>query len=69
MQTWAQSKQQPGQFTGTTGAQVLSHAELSSGYQAWAKKVRLLFPFILYPSSKCLRQIFRSGLDETKQNI
>ncbi|XP_068912152.1 protein Son isoform X2 [Tenebrio molitor] len=44
MQSWAQSKQQPGQFTGTTGAQVLSHAELSAGYQAWAKKasVRLL---------------------------
>ncbi|XP_063906203.1 protein Son isoform X2 [Zophobas morio] len=44
MQSWAQSKQQPGQFTGTTGAQVLSQAELSSGYQAWAKKasVRLL---------------------------
>ncbi|EFA12364.2 Protein SON-like Protein [Tribolium castaneum] len=42
MQSWAQSKQQPGQFTGTTGAQVLSQAELSSGYQAWAKKDQLV---------------------------
>lgn len=41
MQTWAKSKQQLGQFTGTTGAQVLSQAELSSGYQAWAKKDQL----------------------------
>ncbi|CAH0552524.1 unnamed protein product [Brassicogethes aeneus] len=41
MQTWAQSKQQPGQFTGSTGAQILSQAELSSGYQAWAKKDQL----------------------------
>ncbi|PSN55329.1 hypothetical protein C0J52_01778 [Blattella germanica] len=40
MQMWAESKQQPGQFTGSTGARVLSAAELSSGYQAWAKKVQ-----------------------------
>ncbi|PNF30720.1 hypothetical protein B7P43_G06082, partial [Cryptotermes secundus] len=39
MQMWAESKQQPGQFTGTTGARVLTAAELASGYQAWAKKV------------------------------
>lgn len=39
MQSWATSKQQLGQFTGSTGAQILSQAELSSGYQAWAKKV------------------------------
>ncbi|XP_074034056.1 son RNA binding protein isoform X2 [Leptinotarsa decemlineata] len=38
MQSWATSKQQLGQFTGSTGAQILSQAELSSGYQAWAKK-------------------------------
>ena len=39
MQMWAESKQQPGQFTGSTGARVLSAAELASGYQAWVKKV------------------------------
>ncbi|CAH2011065.1 unnamed protein product [Acanthoscelides obtectus] len=39
MQSWASSKQQFGQFTGTTGANILSQAELSSGFQAWAKKV------------------------------
>ncbi|XP_031334779.1 protein SON-like isoform X2 [Photinus pyralis] len=38
MQTWAESKQQPGQFTGSTGANILTQAELCSGYQAWAKK-------------------------------
>lgn len=39
MRTWAESKQMPGQFTGSTGAKVLSPAELTSGYQAWARKV------------------------------
>ncbi|XP_043803722.1 protein Son-like isoform X2 [Apis laboriosa] len=38
MKTWAESKQMPGQFTGSTGAKVLSPAELTSGYQAWARK-------------------------------
>lgn len=42
MKTWAESKQMPGQFTGSTGAKVLSPAELTSGYQAWARKVTLL---------------------------
>ncbi|KAK4883564.1 hypothetical protein RN001_006883 [Aquatica leii] len=41
MQTWAESKQQPGQFTGSTGAQILTQAELSAGYQAWARKDQL----------------------------
>ncbi|KAH1027973.1 hypothetical protein HUJ05_001386 [Dendroctonus ponderosae] len=41
MDTWAKSKQQLGQFTGSTGVQVLSQAELASGYQAWAKKNQL----------------------------
>ncbi|XP_076658419.1 uncharacterized protein LOC143362285 isoform X2 [Halictus rubicundus] len=40
MRTWAESKQMPGQFTGSTGAKVLSPAELTSGYQAWARKAR-----------------------------
>lgn len=46
MNTWAESKQQIGQFTGSTGAQILTQAELSAGYQAWARKVPviLLFP-------------------------
>lgn len=43
MKTWAESKQMPGQFTGSTGAKVLSPAELTSGYQAWARKVTILF--------------------------
>ncbi|XP_066142273.1 protein Son [Euwallacea fornicatus] len=41
MESWAKSKQQFGTFTGSTGAQVLSQQELSSGYQAWAKKDQL----------------------------
>lgn len=39
MRTWAESKQIPGQFTGSTGAKILTPAELTSGYQAWARKV------------------------------
>ncbi|XP_047350453.1 protein Son isoform X1 [Vespa velutina] len=42
MRTWAESKQMPGQFTGSTGAKVLSPAELTSGYQAWAHKDQLV---------------------------
>ncbi|XP_015432851.1 PREDICTED: protein SON-like [Dufourea novaeangliae] len=42
MRTWAESKQMPGQFTGSTGAKVLSPAELTSGYQAWARKDQLV---------------------------
>ncbi|XP_076750858.1 uncharacterized protein LOC143423414 isoform X1 [Xylocopa sonorina] len=42
MKTWAESKQMPGQFTGSTGAKVLSPAELTSGYQAWAHKDQLV---------------------------
>lgn len=48
MNTWAESKQQFGQFTGSTGAQILSQAQLASGFQAWARKVlikKLLFLF------------------------
>lgn len=39
MNNWAESKQQIGQFTGSTGANILSQAELNAGYQAWARKV------------------------------
>lgn len=39
MQAWLESKQTPGQFTGSTGAKVLSVEELSSGYQAWVHQV------------------------------
>ncbi len=38
MSDWAASKNKPGQFTGHTGAKVLSKGELSSGIQAWAKQ-------------------------------
>lgn len=48
MRTWAESKQIPGQFTGSTGVRVLTPAELSSGYQAWARKVKLLLCLILF---------------------
>lgn len=39
MSTWANSKFVPGQFTGSTGANILTAKELTSGFQAWAKKV------------------------------
>ncbi|KAK9884633.1 hypothetical protein WA026_007472 [Henosepilachna vigintioctopunctata] len=42
VQSWAESKQQPGQFTGSVGGNFLSHSELSSGYQAWAKKAKYI---------------------------
>ncbi|XP_051154730.1 protein Son isoform X2 [Leptopilina boulardi] len=38
MKSWAESKQMPGHFTGSTGVKVLTPAELTSGYQAWARK-------------------------------
>jgi len=38
MSKWAESKNKPGQFTGTTGAKILTHSELSTGVQAWAKQ-------------------------------
>ncbi|XP_077286538.1 son RNA binding protein [Arctopsyche grandis] len=41
MSRWAQSKQEPGQFTGSTGAQILTPKELASGYQAWARRDQL----------------------------
>ncbi|KYM76426.1 Protein SON [Atta colombica] len=34
----------PGQFTGSTGVKVLTPAELSSGYQAWARKLPRISP-------------------------
>ncbi|XP_078088917.1 SON DNA and RNA binding protein b [Mustelus asterias] len=40
---WAQSNSLPGQFTGSTGAQVLTYEELSnSGPQAWIRKDQFL---------------------------
>lgn len=38
MSKWAESKNKPGQFTGHTGAKILSQAELSTGIQAWARQ-------------------------------
>ena len=54
MSNWAESKNKPGQFTGHTGAKILTHAELSMGVQAWARqeqftkaqKVQGKFPLI-----------------------
>lgn len=39
MQFWAESKQETGAFTGSTGVKVLSSSELNLGVQAWAKRV------------------------------
>ncbi|XP_017074146.2 protein Son [Drosophila eugracilis] len=38
MSTWANSKHLPGQFTGSTGAQVMKAHELNSGPQLWVRK-------------------------------
>ena len=51
MKSWAESKQMPGQFTGSTGVKVLTPAELTSGYQAWARKVTTLTYFIFHFSA------------------
>lgn len=55
MRTWAESKQIPGQFTGSTGARILTPAELTSGYQAWARRVSVVFQsvtsHITFPNS------------------
>lgn len=42
MSAWATSKFTPGQFTGSTGANILTVKELASGFQSWAKKVSKL---------------------------
>ncbi|KAH8418495.1 hypothetical protein KR009_005672 [Drosophila setifemur] len=41
MSSWATSKHLPGQFTGSTGAQVLKAHELNSGPQLWVRKDQL----------------------------
>lgn len=41
MSTWASSKHLPGQFTGSTGVNVLKPNELNSGPQVWARKDQL----------------------------
>lgn len=41
MSSWAASKHMPGQFTGSTGANILKPSELNSGPQVWAKKNQL----------------------------
>ena len=38
MQGWANSKQIPGQYTGSTGAKFLAPHELEGQYIAWARK-------------------------------
>lgn len=68
MKTWAESKQMPGQFTGSTGAKVLTPAELSSGYQAWARKVKFIIVHFILPTNMFLYQnpvircIFKSNI-------
>ncbi|KAG1701182.1 Protein SON [Nymphon striatum] len=44
MQSWVQSKQLPGQFTGSTDAQLLSPDQLSGPNPAWTRK----FDFVIY---------------------
>lgn len=60
MSAWASSKFVPGQFTGSTGANILSTKELASGFQAWAKRVSFIVScFILsipYLLKDCLRK-------------
>lgn len=46
MSAWATSKFTPGQFTGSTGANILTVKELASGFQSWAKKVSKLLTSI-----------------------
>lgn len=41
MSSWANSKFLPGQFTGSTGAQVMKVHELNSGPQLWARRDQL----------------------------
>lgn len=41
MSSWATSKHLPGQFTGSTGAQVMKQHELNSGPQLWARRDQL----------------------------
>lgn len=41
MSSWANSKHLPGQFTGSTGAQVMKAHELNSGPQLWVRKDQL----------------------------
>jgi hypothetical protein len=43
MKSWIENKPVPGQFTGSTGAKVLSPAELNSR-QVWARKVTKFKP-------------------------
>ncbi|CAH0683229.1 unnamed protein product [Spodoptera exigua] len=48
---WSAGESSLGQFTGSTGAQILTPRELASGTQAWAKKVQINisnFNIILY---------------------
>lgn len=41
MSSWASSKHIPGQFTGSTGVNILKPNELNSGPQVWARKDQL----------------------------
>lgn len=55
---WAQLNSIPGQFTGSTGVQVLTQEQLANtGAQAWIKKVYNICTYIKYLSTKS--KVFR----------
>ena len=61
---WAQSKQLPGQFTGTTDVRILSQQELAGPdkrNQAWAKKVGVVCAAVLTAGSLPLPVCLASG--------
>lgn len=58
MSAWASSKFVPGQFTGSTGANILSTKELASGFQAWAKRVSFIVSFFIRSFSMFLQFFF-----------
>lgn len=53
MQSWAQSKQLPGQFTGSTDAHILTPEELAgpAHMQAWVRKVWLVCDALFHASA------------------
>lgn len=66
MSAWANSKFVPGQFTGSTGASILSSKELASGFQAWAKRVSSFVLFIFFSLSNlrgCMIRMEPSACD------
>lgn len=75
MQYWAESKQESGAFTGTTGVKVLSASELSSGAHAWAKRVsrakipRVTPPPLIFFSSQKKRKRKKMRIETVSLSI